>query len=84
MYVSINVLIYFWFLFLVIEGTLPGLNQKLFIENDIIKPQYLFIFIRYYNYFDDRLNFHFMQVRQISGFLRVLRFPPQIKLTAMI
>ena len=39
MYEFINILIDFWFLFIVIEGTLPGLNQNIFIQNGIIKPQ---------------------------------------------
>ena len=39
MYEFIDILIDFWFLIIAIEGTLPGLNQNLFIQKDIIKPQ---------------------------------------------
>ena len=39
MYVVMNILIYFYFLWIVIEGTLPGLNQNPFIQNSKIKTR---------------------------------------------
>jgi len=93
--VSINILIYFWFVFLVIEGTLPGLNQNPFIQNSKIKTRktwcllisclssigFIIILVKGLVYISCKFVSDLLQV---IGFLWVLWFPTPIKLTGTI
>jgi hypothetical protein len=82
-----NILIYFYFLWIVIEGTLPGLNQNPFIQNSKIKTRktwcllisclcsigFIIILVKGLVYISCKFV---SDLRQVIDFLRLLWFSP--------